>query len=59
MSNYYDKAIHPITGVVENALFIDDHFGRHIYGVMFSDEKIFRMSDVRYPPREEKKVVKD
>jgi len=35
MSNYIKKTKNPKTGDYENANWIDDHFGRHHYGVSF------------------------
>lgn len=35
MSNFYDNAINPKTGEIEQAFFIDDYFGSHKYGVGF------------------------
>lgn len=40
MSSYRRQTRHPITGSWENALWVDDLFGRHHYGVVFpSDER--------------------
>jgi hypothetical protein len=42
MSNYRAMTIHPETKIPEMADWIDDHFGKHHYGVRFpSDRKIF------------------
>jgi hypothetical protein len=38
MSTYVDKAISPKTGKPQLALFIDDHYGSHQYGVGFKDD---------------------
>lgn len=46
MSNFTDKAYHPITGLLEEAIFIDDYYGKNKYGVMFSDKKVFRLEDI-------------
>jgi hypothetical protein len=35
MSSYLAKAKHPKTGKVAVAIFADDFFGRHHYGVIF------------------------
>ncbi len=63
MSNYYQEAKHPITGVVENAEWIDDYFGRHRYGVRFSDGTVYSEDQIRtlkenqtLPPQEERKM---
>lgn len=39
MSNYVGRAINPRTNQVQEALFIDDHFGRHRYGIRFAGEE--------------------
>lgn len=49
MSHYQAKARHPETGKTELAWFIDDHFGRHRYGIAFADGKIFPENVVSYP----------
>jgi hypothetical protein len=41
MSNYYSMAKHPDTGIEEMAEFLDDYYGKHNYGVRFSDGKVF------------------
>lgn len=46
MSNFYKDTRHPITGEIEPALWIDDYFGRHRYGVMFLDGRIFREDEI-------------
>lgn len=46
MSNFIAPARHPDTGVIENAEWLDDHFGRHVYGVRFSDGQVFHESQV-------------
>jgi hypothetical protein len=54
MSSYYAPAIHPVTKQVEDAVWIDDYFGRHRYGVEFSDGRVFPADEVKVPkPREE------
>lgn len=48
MSTYRDKAVNPRTGNIEWALFIDDHFGRHEYGVRFDGEThVYREHEVK------------
>ena len=37
MSNYQGYALNPSSGYVERAEFIDNYYGRHLYGVVFSD----------------------
>lgn len=38
MSTYVDKAINPKTSKPQLALFLDDYFGPHRYGVGFKDD---------------------
>ncbi len=40
MSNYTAKTFHPDTGKLEDADWLDDYFGRHVYGVRFSDGSV-------------------
>ncbi|WP_417459114.1 hypothetical protein [Kordiimonas sp.] len=56
MSNYFGKAVNPATGEYENAEFLDDHFGRHRYGVRFADGKVWRWWEVFF---RERKVGKE
>lgn len=50
MSSYIDKAFHPVRRVVMDALWIDDHFGRHQYGVRFDGEpRVYRPDEVKLP----------
>ena len=46
MSNFSAPAFHPKTGEIEDAMFLDDHFGHREYGVLFSDGKVHRVWDV-------------
>ena len=42
MSNYSSPTRHPVTGAIEMAEWLDDHDGKHRYGVRFpSDGKIY------------------
>lgn len=42
MSNYSAPTRHPVTGAIEMAEWLDDHDGKHRYGVRFpSDGKIY------------------
>jgi hypothetical protein len=42
MSTFPRVTKHPITGKYEKAMWIDDYFGQHIYGVQFqSDDKVW------------------
>jgi len=50
MSSYYRPAYHPPTGTVRDALWADDYFGRHQYGVRFDgDETAYKPEDVAIP----------
>lgn len=46
MSNFRSNAIHPETGKCEAADYLDDHYGRHHYGVRFDDGKVFSVDIV-------------
>lgn len=46
MSSYYKPTVHPKTNRVEHAMWIDDYFGRHNYGVKFSDDEVYRPEEV-------------
>lgn len=46
MSNYYGWAVNPKTGITERALFADDYYGRHRYGVKFDDGNIYPIESV-------------
>ena len=41
MSSYIAKTKHPITGKWKNVFWIDDYFGRHHYGVIFVNGKLY------------------
>lgn len=46
MSTYNAKAKNPRTGEVEEAVFMDDYFGRHRYGVQFPDGSVYREEEI-------------
>jgi hypothetical protein len=47
MSNFNSLTRHPVTGIFEIADWLDDHFGKHRYGVKFpSDGLIFPEEEV-------------
>jgi hypothetical protein len=54
MSNYTAPTRHPVTGAIEMADWLDDHDGKHRYGVRFpSDGKIYGGHEcVEVRPRE-------
>ena len=41
MSNFIEKAVNPITLKIEDAVFMDDYYGGHKYGIKFLDGKIY------------------
>jgi hypothetical protein len=41
MSNFSDNTFHPVTGKIEMAQWIDDHFGRHHYAVKFPNDDTY------------------
>ena len=41
MSDFQSKEINPLTGKEETVTYIDDYFGRHRYGIKFSDGRIY------------------
>lgn len=49
MSNYQTTAAHPETGVWQLVDMLDDHFGRHQYGVRFPCGTIYRDDEVKFP----------
>ena len=42
MSNFTAPTFHPKTGKIEQANWVDNHFGHYGYGVRFPDGEIFR-----------------
>lgn len=50
MSNYTRSAYHPKEKVIRAANWLDDYFGRHIYGVSFpGDDHVYRTHEVEIP----------
>lgn len=50
MSTYRDEAYNPKTKVVEIATWLDDYFGRHLYGVRFdNDSHVYKPEEVIEP----------
>lgn len=45
MSTFYRRTKNPLTGEFEDALWMDDHFGRHRYGVHFPGGMVYRETD--------------
>lgn len=48
MSNFSQLTKHPVTGEIEEADWLDDHFGRHRYGVRFADGQVFKPSQIEW-----------
>jgi hypothetical protein len=53
MSTYSRMTKNPITGVFEKALWMDDHFGHHHYGVKFPDGSIIDPDVMKLETREQ------
>jgi hypothetical protein len=50
VSSYKDKAWNPKTNKIEDAVWLDDYFGRHQYGVKFAgDDKYYKPNEVEIP----------
>lgn len=47
MSNFFKKTKNPRTGKWEQAAYLDNYFGARIYGVRFSDGKVYPESAVK------------
>lgn len=41
MSSFYKTTKHPLTGKWEKAMWIDDFYAQHHYGVEFPDKKVY------------------
>jgi hypothetical protein len=53
MSNYVRSSRHPLTGEWDDsAMWIDDYFGHHAYGVKFSDGDVFNPREHEIETRE-------
>lgn len=52
MSSYSKLTKHPKTGKWENAQWLDDYFGRHLYGVAFADGLVFDPEEVKLETKE-------
>lgn len=46
MSSFIKKILNPYNGKVEEAEFLDDYFGSHIYGVKFKNGMVYRESEI-------------
>jgi hypothetical protein len=57
MSCYKDKAFNPKTNTYEEADFIDDHFGRHCYGITFGDGDFYTPEQLKKAEEQFKKEI--
>ena len=46
MSNFIKKTRNPKTGELEDATYLDDFYGTHVYGVRFPDGSMYREEDL-------------
>jgi len=59
MSTYYAFTRHPRTGEWLEAMWIDNYFGQHRYGVQFADGEVFDPTKVLMPTRKVEEAEKD
>jgi len=45
MSNYGSKALNPLTGKYEECMMLDDYYGKHRFGMRFSDGNIYPVAE--------------
>ena len=57
MSTYSKQTKHPVTGEWHEATWIDDYYGRHLYGVQFPDAKIFDPDKTKLETRDSGKII--
>jgi len=48
MSNYFTRAIRPYGTEFEDVIMIDDYFGKHEYGVQFSDGQVYSPEECKF-----------
>lgn len=48
MSTFIRRTKNPVTGRFEDAVWMDDYFGRHRYGVRFGDGQVYREGDHKW-----------
>lgn len=53
MSTFWKKTKHPETGEWEIAIWIDDFYGSHHYGVKFFDGKVFDPEKIKLEKEEQ------
>ena len=58
MSTYLRQTKHPITNEWENAIWLDDYYGNHRYGVKFKDG-VFNPEEVELETRDDVQDKKD
>lgn len=58
MSSFIKPTLHPVTGKLESAEWLDNHFGRHQYGVRFADGVIAHEDLIRTTEEEKRKADK-
>lgn len=51
MSSYKRETKHPVTGKWEEAVWLDDYYGPHHYGVLFPDGKAFDPEELKLETR--------
>jgi len=59
MSSYIKKVKHPITGKKQDALFLDDYYGEHQYGVGFRKDGEDTTFDDKFEDLEFFKIAKE
>jgi hypothetical protein len=47
MISYFSMAVNPANNTIEEAFFLEDYFGKHKYGVLFSDGKVYPEDQVK------------
>jgi len=56
MSSYKRLTRHPITKEWKYALWLDDYFGQHNYGVIFDGNELFKADDYEWETKDEEDV---
>jgi len=57
MSTYSKQTKHPVTGEWHEATWIDDYYGRHIYGIEFPDGEMFNADRTKLETRDDEPVT--
>lgn len=58
MSSFIQLTKNPVTGLFENAEWLDDWFGHRRYGVRFSDGNVFNPDIIKMEVKERKARIK-